>query len=347
MIDTGGIIIFLDCISVLNEEHTRFGSSCVSGGLNDGWCPMSDNHGRGSHSITLSRSALRGNRRATREEPPLLRNGSSGQLEGDSFEIPIPVALTDEASEVRVLHVDDDPQILDLTCEFLERTDEEFTVVGENSAVEGINRLQQEEFDCIVSDYDMPHTDGLEFLEIVREQYPDLPFILYTAKGSEEVASEAISAGVTEYMQKEASTEQYTVLANRIQNAVERYRSQQQFWDALSWYHRLVEEDIAGVFIVQNGEFVYVNEQLANIFGYMRSELLGEPPTVIAHDSADESVFSQLMTATNDQSHSFNRSFTAECADGSCLTVNVHGGSIRYGGSPACVGILWKTGDAA
>ena len=307
---------------------------------------MSDHHGTGSDSLTVSRSALSGSRRATREQSPLLRNGSPGQLEEDSFDIPMPVATVDGASEVRVLHVDDDPQILDLTNEFLTRADEEFSVVGATSAVEGINQLQEEEFDCIVSDYDMPHTDGLEFLEIVREQYPDLPFILYTAKGSEEVASEAISAGVTEYMQKEASTEQYTVLANRIQNAVERYRSQQQFWDALSWYHRLVEEDIAGVFIVQNREFVYVNEQLANLFGYMRSELLGEPPKVIAHDSADETVFSQLMTPANDQSHSFNRSFTAECADGSCLTVNVHGGSIQYGDSPACVGILWKTGDA-
>jgi PAS domain S-box-containing protein len=307
---------------------------------------MNDHHETGAESLTVSRYTLRVERRGTREQFPLLRNGSPGQLEKDSFDIPMPIGTVDGGSEVRVLHVDDDPQILDLTNEFLTRADEEFSVVGATSAVEGINQLHEEEFDCIVSDYDMPHTDGLEFLEIVREQYPDLPFILYTAKGSEEVASEAISAGVTEYMQKEASTEQYTILANRIQNAVGRYRSQQQFWEALSWYHRLVEEDIAGVLIVQNGEFVYVNEQLANLFGYMRSELLGEPPEVIAHDSADEAVFSQLMTPANDQSHSFNRSFTAECADGSCLPVNVHGGSIRYGDSPACVGILWKNGDA-
>jgi PAS domain S-box-containing protein len=306
---------------------------------------MSDRGGADPYSVTLSRSTLAVCRRATREEPPLLRNESSSQFEEDTFDIPAPAAIVEDSTSVRVLHVDDDPQILDLTSEFLERTDEDFTVVGETSAVEGINRLQQQEFDCIISDYDMPNTDGLEFLEIVREQYPDLPFILYTAKGSEEVASEAISAGVTEYMQKETSTEQYTVLANRIQNAVDRYRSQQQFWDALSWYHRLVEQNIAGVFIIQDGEFAYVNEKLADIFDYMRSELLGEPPTAIAHEPSDEAVLSRLMEAATEQSHSFNRSFTGECSDGSTLRVDVHGGSIRYGETPACIGILWESSD--
>ncbi len=51
--------------------------------------------------------------------------------------------------------------------------------------------------------------DGIEFLEAVREGHRDLPFILYTGKGSEEVASDAISAGVTDYLQKGSGTDQY------------------------------------------------------------------------------------------------------------------------------------------
>jgi DNA-binding NtrC family response regulator len=54
----------------------------------------------------------------------------------------------------------------------------------------------------------MPGVDGLEFLASVREEYPDLPFILFTGKGSEEIASEAISRGVTDYLQKETGTDQ-------------------------------------------------------------------------------------------------------------------------------------------
>ncbi|QCC48787.1 response regulator [Halobellus limi] len=71
----------------------------------------------------------------------------------------------------------------------------------------------------------MPATDGIEFLEAVREDHPELPFILYTGKGSEEVASDAISAGVTDYLQKGTGSEQYELLANRIRNAVEAHES--------------------------------------------------------------------------------------------------------------------------
>lgn len=290
---------------------------------------------------TLSRSVLRGSRRATQEESPLLRNESPGKLDDESLEFTIPAAV-EEPSEIRVLHVDDDQQILELTGEFLERTDDAFSVAGATTAVEGLNTLRDSNFDCIVSDYDMPQTDGLEFLELVREQYPDIPFILYTAKGSEEVASEAISAGVTEYMQKERNTEQYEVLANRIRKAVDRYRSQQQFWDALSWYHKLVERGIAGVFVVQAGEIVYANEQLATIFECLRSELLGESPDIIAGTPAAAEILSEL-SADDTQCRSFDRTFTGQYENGPSVPVELHGGTTQYSGAPACIGVLWPT----
>ncbi|MFB6175738.1 MAG: response regulator, partial [Halobaculum sp.] len=74
-------------------------------------------------------------------------------------------------------------------------------------------------------DYEMPGEDGLELLASVRETHPDLPFVLFTGEGSESVASDAISAGVTDYLQKGSGTEQYTILANRISNAVSRRRA--------------------------------------------------------------------------------------------------------------------------
>ena len=80
----------------------------------------------------------------------------------------------------------------------------------------------------MVTDYDMPGRDGIEFLEAVREEHPELPFILFTGKGSEAVASETISAGVTDYLQKEAGTEQYAALATRIRNVVTRYRRERE-----------------------------------------------------------------------------------------------------------------------
>jgi signal transduction histidine kinase/CheY-like chemotaxis protein len=128
---------------------------------------------------------------------------------------------------IRVLHVDDKPEIAELTATYLERQDEHLTVETATSAASGLDKLT-DETDCVVSDYEMPGMNGIELLESIREEYPRLPFILYTGRGSEEVASDAISAGVTDYLQKSTGSGQYELLANRIENAVSRARTQQQ-----------------------------------------------------------------------------------------------------------------------
>jgi PAS domain S-box-containing protein len=131
-------------------------------------------------------------------------------------------------SSIDILHVEDDPDFASLTADFLEIEDDRFTVSAATDSNEGLERLAAEEFDCIVSDYDMPEDNGIEFLSSVRERNPDIPFILFTGKGSEEVASEAISAGVTDYLQKDIGSEQYELLANRIVTAVEQYRTEHE-----------------------------------------------------------------------------------------------------------------------
>ena len=124
--------------------------------------------------------------------------------------------------EFRVLHVDDDAAQLDLTADCLERADPRLQVLTETSASDALDRIEAASVDAVVSDYQMPGMDGLAFLDHVRDDYPDLPFVLFTGQGSEEIASEAIARGVTDYLQKEGGTDQYTVLANRLTNAIER-----------------------------------------------------------------------------------------------------------------------------
>ena len=74
----------------------------------------------------------------------------------------------------------------------------------------------------------MPGQNGIEFLQRVRDEWPELPFILFTGKGSETVASDAISTGVTDYLRKGSGTERYELLANRITNAVQAQRATQE-----------------------------------------------------------------------------------------------------------------------
>ncbi len=133
--------------------------------------------------------------------------------------------MTDElAAPISVLCVDDELDSADLTAIRLERLDERFSVEVATNARTGLEYVEEHGVDCIISDYKMPDVDGLTFFELVRDDHPDLPFILFTGRGSETVADDAMSKGVTEYLEKNAEN-RYQVLADQIRNGVEKHRS--------------------------------------------------------------------------------------------------------------------------
>lgn len=195
---------------------------------------------------------------------------------------------------INVLHVDDEPGFADLTSQFLEQEDERFEVQTAASGTDGLAILGAEAVDCIVSDYDMPGMDGLEFLSAVRDEHPDLPFILYTGKGSEEIASEAITAGVTEYIQKERGTEHYAILANRITNLIERYRAVR----TIDRSYRAMKTASEGISLIDpDGTFSYVNPAFADLFGYDPDELTGEHWTLLYHDDEADRLENDIIPA--------------------------------------------------
>ena len=174
--------------------------------------------------------------------------------------------MTTSADTIRVLHVDDDPGFRDVVGAALEREDDRFVVESATDAAAALDRLD-DDVDCVVSDYEMADRNGVEFLQTVRESWPDLPFILFTGRGSEAVASEAISAGVTDYLQKGTDSSQYAVLANRVSNAVERHRSKRRA-DRLEREYRLVAETATDAFWTFDPESGAIRMDGLRNFGY-------------------------------------------------------------------------------
>jgi signal transduction histidine kinase/DNA-binding NarL/FixJ family response regulator len=127
------------------------------------------------------------------------------------------------SDRIRVVHVDDDRGFAEATAEFLEGEHDRFVVETVTSASDALDRIATTGIDCVVSEYELPGMDGIKLLEAVRETRPGLPFILYTGTGSEAIASDAISAGVTGYLTKPTGTGQSESLVDRIVNAVEQY----------------------------------------------------------------------------------------------------------------------------
>lgn len=128
--------------------------------------------------------------------------------------------------QIRVLAVDDDPGIVELTELYLERNDS-MTVETVTSGRDGLDRLRATHFDCIVSDYKMPGMDGLEFLDSIRNDVDSpVPFIIFTGNSREEVAIEALNLGANRYLQKGGDpTAQFGLLADAIQQEVDHSRA--------------------------------------------------------------------------------------------------------------------------
>lgn len=184
---------------------------------------------------------------------------------------------TGSRSPIEVLIVDDNPRFGELAQLFLEDEFDDIAVTTATSADEGERCLVECDIDCIVSDYQMPGRDGIEFLQAVREDSPDLPFILMTGKGDETVASRAITAGVTDYITKEAGSEHYDLLAHRIRNVVEQRRAEAAK-RARNRRIRRVYERIDDGFVALDTEWrlTYMNSHATDLLGREREELLGQ-----------------------------------------------------------------------
>ncbi|MFP4001698.1 MAG: response regulator [Candidatus Natronoplasma sp.] len=123
----------------------------------------------------------------------------------------------DSIKRMKVLFVDDDKLLLTQTKIFLERSDHEFDVDTARDVGEALELLKEIEYDAVVSDYKMEKRDGLDLLKAVRKKSEEMPFIMFTGKGDETVAQNALNLGADRYIRKEGDARsQYDKLAEAL-----------------------------------------------------------------------------------------------------------------------------------
>jgi PAS domain S-box-containing protein len=197
--------------------------------------------------------------------------------------------------DVRVLHVDDPEAAVGL-----ERECPRLSVAPVTSASDAMARIDAEDVDCVVADYELPDGTGIELLEAVRDDQPDLPFILFTGTGSERVASAAIAADVTGYVRKGEG--QYADLVRQVCDAVETHRERRRIERSQRRLQTVYERITDGFFGVDaDWTYTYVNEAGADLVDRRRDALVGETVWNAFPDLADSPFGAALRDAMESQ----------------------------------------------
>jgi signal transduction histidine kinase len=182
-----------------------------------------------------------------------------------------PRAGTDsDRHPVVVLHVAQDPGLGDRTHAALAEWEVEVTVRTAGSVEAALETLAGGDVDCVVTAHALPEGDGLDLLEAVRGTYGDLPVILYTGRGDEAVASEAISEGVTDYVRKDVDGHAAS-LAESIERATSRPPGGGRV--AAEAVARVTD---AVVRLDADWRVRTVDERALSLLGMERSQLVGE-----------------------------------------------------------------------
>lgn len=180
--------------------------------------------------------------------------------------------------KTRVLLVDDDVEFLDVARIVIHQSDPDFEIVVADSVKSAFEKLEQGEFDVIISEYLMPDATGLDLLEAIRSSGDDIGFIIWTGHSTEDVVVKALNLGADHYIVKGVDTkEQFKLIHSTISRIIAH---------KLACPPTMISQEVAGEFIHKLAHDVI--GILQNIMGY----------TTLLNDEFDKSYLEDISKLT-------------------------------------------------
>ena len=201
-----------------------------------------------------------------------------------------------------ILYVDDEQDLLELAKLFFESS-QEFVVNTEDSAEKGLRLLKQQRFDAIISDFQMPVMNGIDFLKVVRSTFGGIPFIIFTGRGREEVVIEALNYGADFYLQKGGDPEAlYTELMHVTRRTIQMRQAQASLAEQEQRYHDIQNATDMIQSVAPDGHFLFVNRKWLDTLGYEEKDLADLRIFDIIHEESMEhcrTLFPRVMAGEN------------------------------------------------
>ncbi|MCP1662331.1 MAG: PAS domain S-box protein [Methanocalculus sp. MSAO_Arc1] len=207
-----------------------------------------------------------------------------------------------------LLYIDDEPGLLEIGRMFLEQNKKMIVSTCE-SARDAIGILQKHSFDAIISDYQMPGMNGIQFLKYLRQNGDRTPFIIFTGKGREEVVIEAFNNGADFYLQKGGDARsQFAELQNKVRHAIERKNAEEALRRSEERYRNVVETQTEYICRFKpDGTHIFVNDAYCRFYGKAEEEIIGSRFKPVIHDEDKEEVSRTFAGLTPDNPSCYNK----------------------------------------
>ncbi|MBP6870415.1 MAG: PAS domain S-box protein [Bacteroidales bacterium] len=182
-------------------------------------------------------------------------------------------------TQVRILHIDDNLHDRQLVLDAFGELSEQFHIIEADSREKFENYLKHESFDLVLSDFNILGFDGFKVLEIVKEKNPDIPVIIVTGTGSEEIAVQAMKMGADDYVIKTAS--HIRNLLPTVRNVLEKRRIQrehkaviEELRESEERFRLLFENSMDAVLLTcPDGRTLKANPAACRMFGWSEKEM--------------------------------------------------------------------------
>ena len=202
-------------------------------------------------------SELRENRHWTAESDPAELGEAGGGSAGSSL--------------YRILHIDDNPDDRALVARELRGEMRDLTLVEVESEEQLKVELLRGGFDLVITDYELRWTNGLEIVSRLKSQLPEVPVVMFTGTGNEEVAVEAMKAGVQDYVLK--TPRHFARLRASVRQTLERVQHSRELSAAEARYKELFDTVPVGLFrCTPQGEIMDANAAFLEMAGLARGE---------------------------------------------------------------------------
>ncbi|RLB64658.1 MAG: hypothetical protein DRH08_09175 [Deltaproteobacteria bacterium] len=202
--------------------------------------------------------------------------------------------------------------------------------------------LEQNNWDLILSDFNMPGFNGHEALKIVSASHPDIPFIIVSGAIGEELAVSLVKAGAADYVMKHNLERLPTAVDRALREAHERrlYRdAQTQLVHSEKKFRSLFEGAGDAIFFYDlTGQILEVNHVACKCMGMDRMELLTKNVWELVPEDQVEG-FSERMGLLQQKGALVYESSLLQ-KEGSNLPVEVNSRLMEYMGQPAVLSLL-------